>query len=161
MGAAPLPIADALVLTPLETTMISSLTRLYDIGDGSSSKQLLATILEAGTVSTGAKAVVSALKAVPGVNVAAGVLNAVTAGAIVATMGEATTRVFEHIARGERSVDDIAWVRTFVESSLARDAVRRGTKLLSKAGTGPSAREQSDIISQLVAGLMGDGGKKP
>jgi len=150
VGAAPLPIADALILTPIETGMVNALTKLYGIADENSSKALLTTILEAGTIGTAAKAAISALKSIPGVNLAAGVLNAVIAGAIVSTMGEATMRAFEHITRGDKSAEDVVWLREFLESELARNLVGYGTKLLGQvSGQKSSSEQKKELVSAL------------
>ena len=152
IGAIPLPIADATILTPVETTMIGALAKLYGIGSDSASKAMIGTILEAGTVSTAAKAAISALKAVPGINLAASVLNAAIAGSIVAVMGEASMRLFERIQRGEKTIEDIAWAKQFMESQLSKELVTKGTKLLGQV-SGTSNRDQRSSIVALLGSL--------
>lgn len=152
IGAVPLPIADATILTPVETTMIGALAKLYDVAEDSASKAMIGTILEAGTVSTAAKAAISALKVVPGINLAASVLNAAIAGSVVAVMGEATMRLFERISRGEKTVEDVAWAKQFMESQLSKDLVAKGTKLLGEV-SGSSGKEQRSSIVKLLGGL--------
>jgi uncharacterized protein (DUF697 family) len=152
VGAVPIPISDALILTPIETAEVNALATLYGIGKGSSSKKLLNTILEVGTVSTAAKAAISALKAVPGINVAASALNAAIAGGIVAAIGEATMRVFERIYLGEKTIDDTEWVQRMLESSLSKDFIARGTKVLGKISGGSAGKDQkADIAGLLVS----------
>lgn len=154
VGAVPIPISDALILTPIETSMVGALSKLYGIGDDSSSKMLFATILEAGTVSTAAKGAISALKAVPGINLAASVLNAAIAGSIVAAIGEGSTRIFERISCGEKTIDDVEWVRKFLESRLSKEMVAKGTKLLGQVPSGESANKQrTDLIKLLGSAI--------
>ena len=76
VGAIPIPIADALILSPIEVAQINSLARLYEINKDEQTKQLLNSIVEVGTVSVAAKTAISALKAIPGINIGASVLNA-------------------------------------------------------------------------------------
>ena len=157
IGAIPLPIADATILTPVETTMIGALAKLYGIGSNSASKAMIGTILEAGTVSTAAKAAISALKAVPGINLAASVLNAAIAGSIVAVMGEASMRLFERIQRGEKTIEDIAWAKQFMESQLSKELITKGTKLLGQVSGGSNREQRSSIVALLGSLAPSDG----
>ena len=157
VGAVPIPISDALILTPIETGEVNALATLYGINKDSTSKKLLSTILEVGTVSTAAKAAISALKAVPGINVAASVLNAAIAGSIVAAMGEGTMRVFKRIYLGEKTLDDTEWVKRTLESRLSKELIAQGTKLLGKVGTGSagtSGKEQRRAIVGLLTSAI-------
>lgn len=154
VAAVPIPFADAMLLTPIEGAMISGLATLYGIGKNSTSKMLFETILEVGTVSAAAKALISALKAVPGINLGAGALNAVIAGSIVIAIGEGTAAVFERIYAGEKTLDDTEWARSVIESGLSKDVVTTGTKVLSKVaalrpGSGKSQRKA-------IVGLLGE-----
>ncbi|QII83103.1 DUF697 domain-containing protein [Jeotgalibaca arthritidis] len=97
VGAIPIPIADALILSPIEVAQINSLARLYEINKDEQAKQLFNSIVEVGTVSVAAKTAISALKAIPGINIGASVLNAIMAGSIVAAIGEGCIYVFEKI----------------------------------------------------------------
>ena len=150
VGAVPMPISDALILTPVETSMIGALAKVYGIGSNSASKQLVATILEAGTVSMAAKAAIGALKAVPGINLAASVLNAAIAGSVVAIIGEGTAHVFERIHRGEKTIDDTEWARQFIESKVSKELITQGTKVLGKvSGAGSSSSQRAAIVRLL------------
>lgn len=151
VGAVPLPISDALILTPIETGLVNALATLYGIGGGSASKRLLGTILEVGTVSTAAKAAISALKAVPGINLAASVLNAAIAGSIVATIGEGTMRIFERIYLGEKTIDDVEWARELVESRLSKELVAQGTKVVGKVAGVDSSKDPLKVLTGLIS----------
>src|SRR5699024_780370 len=71
VGAIPVPFADALILTPIEVGQINALARLYEINKDEQSKQFFNSIVEVGTVSVAAKTAISALKAIPGINIGA------------------------------------------------------------------------------------------
>ena len=152
VGAVPIPISDALILTPIETAEINALATLYGIGKDSASKKLLATILEMGTVSTAAKAAISALKAVPGINVAASMLNAAIAGSIVAALGEGTIRIFERIYLGEHTLDDTEWAKKALESQLSQDLIARGTQALGRLSGVSSVSSKNQ--KKAIAGLL-------
>ena len=83
------------------------------------------SIVERGTVSTTAKATISALKAIPGINIGASVLNAIIAGAFVAAIGEGSIYIFEKIYTGEKSIEDIEWVKNVIESKLSSQFVEK------------------------------------
>ncbi len=125
VGAVPLPIADGLILSPLELAEINALASIYGINKSDNAKSLINSIVEVGTVSAAARAIISTLKAIPGINVAAAVLNAVTAGVIVAALGEGATLAFEKIYKGEKSIDDIDWVKKIIESKFAGGIIEK------------------------------------
>lgn len=119
IGAVPVPFADAMLLGPIEVAEITGIAKIYGIGKGDELNLLKNTIVEVGTVSTAAKAAISALKAIPGVNLATGIVNAVIAGGIVAALGEGSIFIFEQIALGKRDPSDIDWVKKVMEGQLA------------------------------------------
>ncbi len=154
VGAVPLPISDALILTPIETAEVNALATLYGIGKGSASKKLLSTILEVGTVSTAAKAAISALKAIPGINLAASALNAVIAGSIVAAMGEGTMHIFERIYLGEHTLDDTEWVQRALESRLSKDLIAQGTKALGRISSAGSPKPTPKTVAGILTDML-------
>lgn len=119
IGAVPVPFADAMLLGPIEVAEITGIAKIYEIGKGDELTLLKNTIVEVGTVSTAAKAAISALKAIPGINLATGIVNAVIAGGIVAALGEGSIFIFEQIALGKRDASDIDWVKKVMEGQLA------------------------------------------
>lgn len=131
VGAVPIPFADAMILTPLEVGEINAIASVYGINKDEKAKRLINSIVEVGTAGAVAKGVISALKAIPGVGAVASVVNAVTAGAIVAVLGEGSTIVFEKISRGEKSMDDIDWIKKVLESQAANKVIDKAKELLS------------------------------
>ena len=119
VGAVPIPFADALLLQPLEVAEINGIAAIYGIRKGDQVKLLKNTIVEVGTISTAAKTAISALKAIPGIGLATGVINAVIAGGIVAALGEGSIYVFEQIYLGSKDISDVDWVRKILESQFA------------------------------------------
>lgn len=155
VGAAPFPFADAAVLTPLEIGEINALAAIYGLKKGEESKKFLDTIIEVGTVSAAAKAAISALKAVPGLNIAAGVLNAAIAGSIVAAIGEGSIYAFEKVYTGERTLEDIDWLRKLMESELSKEFVAKATKVIEQVAQGSKDVDPVQLVSELVVGMFG------
>lgn len=151
VGAVPIPFADAVILSPLEVGQISALARLYEVNKDEQSKQFFNSIVEVGTVSVAAKTAISALKAIPGINIGASVLNAVIAGAIVAAMGEGAIYVFEKIYTGEKSVEDIDWVKNVMESKFSSQFIENVTVIAEQIAKNGNTKDIGKLISSLFA----------
>ena len=83
--------------------MVKAIATIYDV-DAS----ILATaIIQASIVSNTAKLALSAIKAIPGINVGAAILNAVVAGVFTVAIGETTIYVCQKINAGEIDVSQI------------------------------------------------------
>ena len=132
IGAIPISVADAPLLSGNEAGEITALARLYEIPKGEKSKQLMGTIIESGTASAAAKGAISVLKSIPGVNLVAGVLNAVIAGCFVATIGEASIYIFEQVYLGKKTAEDIDWVTKVIESKLSTELIEGATSVIKK-----------------------------
>lgn len=132
IGAIPISVADAPLLSGIEAGEITALARLYEIPKGEKSKQLMGTIIEAGTASAAAKGAISVLKSIPGVNLVAGVLNAVIAGCFVAAIGEASIYIFEQVYLGKKTAEDIDWVTKVIESKLSTEFIEGATSVIKK-----------------------------
>lgn len=130
VGAVPIPVADAMILSPLELAEVSAIARIYGIKNDEKSKQLFSSIVEVGTVSAAARALISALKSIPGLNIGASVLNAVIAGSIVAALGEGTIYIFDQIYLGKKTFQDIDWVKKVLESKLSTEVLEKAKTLL-------------------------------
>lgn len=125
VGAVPVPFADALLLQPIEVAEINGIAAIYGIRKSDQAVLLKNTIVEVGTISTAAKAAISALKSIPGLNIGASVINAVIASGIVAALGEGSIYVFEQIYLGNRDISDIDWVKKIMESQLAGSFIEK------------------------------------
>lgn len=125
VGAVPVPFADALLLQPIEVAEINGIAAIYGIRKSDQAMLLKNTIVEVGTISTAAKAAISALKTIPGLNIGMGVINAVIASGIVAALGEGSIYVFEQIYLGNRDISDIDWVKKIMESQLAGSFIEK------------------------------------
>lgn len=154
IGAIPLPFADALILAPLETTMVNALSRIYGMDKNDNAKLFLKTIVEIGTVGLVAKTAISVLKVVPGVNIAASVLNAVVAGSIVAALGEGSIIAFEQVYLGKKSVDDIDWLRKFLESTMSSQYTEKVKAVIEEIAANPDRKPISELILDAFKGLF-------
>ena len=154
VGAVPIPIADALILSPIEFAEINSIAKIYEIEESEDSKQFMNSIVEVGTASAAAKAAISALKAIPGINIAAGVLNAIVAGSIVAAIGEGSVYAFEKVYLGEKSVADIDWIRQLMESKLSGDFISKVTEAIRDIAESDTGKNTGKRIAEVVMALV-------
>lgn len=150
VGAVPIPFSDAAILTPLEVAEINAIAKVYGIENDAQSKQLFNSIIEVGTVGAAAKAAISALKAIPGINIGASVLNAVMAGCMVAALGEGTAYIFEQIYLGNKTFEDIDWVTKVLEDKLTIEFIESVKSIVKDLGekVGP------DDVAKLVAAVL-------
>lgn len=119
IGAVPIKIPDGTILAQVEMAEITALARIYGIKKDNGSAAFFETIIQIGTVGMLAKTAVSFLKTIP--NIAASVVNAVVAGAIVASLGEGCVYVFEQIYLGKKTVEDIEWLKQVMESKVVNE----------------------------------------
>lgn len=157
IGAIPIPIADAAILSPLEAAEVNAIAKVYGIHRDENSKKLLNSIIEIGTVGMAAKLAISAVKAIPGINLAASIINAVIASSIIAALGEGSIYVFEQIYLGNKSITDIDWVRRIMESKLSSEFVDKINILMSQISDNMNKKEISRLIFQaFIAGEQKD-----
>ena len=151
VGAVPIPIADAALLAPIETAELNAVAMVYGYRKDERSKLFLESIVKVGTISAAAKTIISALKAVPGLNIATSVLNAVIAGVIAATIGEATVFAYEQVYLGKKTFEDIEWVEKMVSEKLAGLKV---TELLPSILGGMGGAADHKTIAKVIMTLM-------
>jgi uncharacterized protein (DUF697 family) len=154
VGAIPIPFADAALLAPIEIAEINALAQLYGIKNQENSKDFLNSIVQVGTVSTVAKTALSALKAIPGVNLAAGVLNAIIAGGIVTAIGEGSIYAFEKVYTGEKSVEDIDWVKKVIESELSSQFVEKITVIAQQISENENIKDVGKLINDSLSSIF-------
>lgn len=146
VGAVPIPFADGIILAPLEVSMINAISNLYGIKKDTRSIKFVETIIGAGTVGLAAKTAISAIKAIPGLNLGAAVINSIIAASIVAAIGEVSILAFENINAGRKSIDDIAWVSKLVDESLSNGFAEKVSKVLGDAIQSPDPKSITKSI---------------
>ena len=105
-----------------------------------------------GTVGAAAKASISAIKAIPGINIAAAALNAVIAGVFVAIIGETSKYLFEQVYTGKRTLEDIDWAQKILESKLTNEALEKVNKLLGSVSDKTDVKEITELVKKLLTG---------
>jgi uncharacterized protein (DUF697 family) len=118
VGAAPIPVADATVLVPIQLGMMASIARIYGIDMGRATTAALAATVSATT--TGRTLVGGLLKLVPGVGtVVGGAINAGVASGITVAMGQAWLAVCIRLSQGKLNM-----VSGALDANAVRDMFR-------------------------------------
>jgi len=154
LGAVPKPLSDALILAPIELAQISALARIFQINKNENFKELIDSIIEIGTVSVGAKTVISSINANAKINITGNVMNAIISGAIVAAIGEGSIYVFDKIYTGEKSVEDIEWVKKVIESNFSSQFIENVTAIIENIAKSGNTKDISKLINALLPVLF-------
>lgn len=149
VGAVPVPFSDALILGPIELVMFNQIAKIYGVNKDNQSSNMINRMLEAGTVSVAAKTALSALKAIPGINLAASVLNAIVAGVMIASLGEASVYIFEKIYLGEKTTEDVDWVDKIIEGKIANQFLEKVQEAISKIGQNSDTNTIVQVITDI------------
>lgn len=107
--------SHALMLEPIERTMIDQIAKQYEITDDEHVQKIKDMLVDSGTVGALAAQAAKFLNnkhiSVKGLRISFGnVANAVVAGSIVAGIGESTRYIFEKIYLKDESVESTEWI---------------------------------------------------
>lgn len=150
IGAVPIPFADALILTPLETALIKGISSIYEIPKTEGSINIINKIIELGTVGAIAKGAIGVFKAIPGLNIAASAINAVIAGSIVMGLGQGCIFIFEQVYLGKKTVDDINWIKQIMESTVASMILEVINNAVTKLNDPNNHETVKDILLEVL-----------
>lgn len=147
VGAVPIPIADSAILMPLQSGLILGITKIYGIKkEDNNFKNIEDAIISSGTVTIAAKTIISALKAIPGVNLAAALINALVAAVMTAVIGEITIAIMEKVVRGEVDINDLDWMKKFAESQF----LKKVGKYIEKLGKNIDTKDPQKIGKTII-----------
>lgn len=119
VAAIPFNFADAAMLGPIELAEIEAIAKIFGINKDDESKKFIDTLVEAGTVGAAAKGILSGVKQIAKQLPVVKIANAVVAGGIVASLGEIAIYAFEQIYLGNRSLNELEWLKKLTETFLA------------------------------------------
>ena len=107
--------SQALMLEPIERTMIDQIAKQYEITDDEHVQKIKDMLVDSGTVGAMASQTAKFLNNkqfnVKGLSIRFGnIANAVVAGSIVAGIGESTRYIFEKIYLKDESVESTEWI---------------------------------------------------
>lgn len=157
IGAVPIPFPDASLLVPLETALVTGITKIYKLNqDDSAVKKFIETIIATGTVGILAKQVINAIKAIPGLaNIAADILNAIIAATIVAGIGEAMIVVMKKIEMGEIKIEEVEKAEKIVADHLNASTIKFVNSILEALNTKELKNVNLSDILQAIKNSLG------
>lgn len=156
VGAIPIPIADSIILMPLQSALIIGISKIYGMKkEDANLKNIVDVIIKSGSVTMVAKTIISGLKAIPGMNLAASLINAVVAAVITAVIGEITIAIMEKIVMGEVDPKDLDWMAKFTENEY----IKKVGKYVAKLGKNLEGEEPKNI-GEIIAKLFKEFSKK-
>lgn len=148
VGGVSLPVADGVILAPTETLEIESIAKIWGIKKDKMHEELFNTILEVGTVGAAGKLIASGLKAVPGINIGAAVINAFIAGTVIFALGQGSSYIFEQIYTGKRSASDLDWVKSVIEKNITKSSMETLAEAIKNIPKNAGTREILEIIAK-------------
>ena len=148
VGGGSLPVADGVILAPTETLEIESIAKIWGIKKDKMHEELFNTILEVGTVGAAGKLIASGLKAVPGINIGAAVINAFIAGTVIFALGQGSSYIFEQIYMGKRSASDLDWVKSVIEKNITKSSMETLAEAIKNIPKNAGTREILEIIAK-------------
>lgn len=119
----PLPIKDAVMLSPIELAEVHALARIYEIPQEESTRQILDAIIELGAISMAARGVFGVIGKGARLTLTAKVKSALIATAIVAGVGAASAYAFEQVYLGKISPDKLGIIRQIKSSDTWQETM--------------------------------------
>lgn len=154
IGAVPIPMADAPILITIQSGLVTGIRKIYGIKrSNDAGNQICEIIVQTGVTTFTAKTILSSLKAIPGLNIAASVLNAIVAGTMTVIVGEVAVEVMEKIAKGKIDASDLDWITRFAESEFQKK-VKKYIKKLGKEMKNADISKVSIIINDMVRSIF-------
>lgn len=123
VGAVPIPFPDAALLVPIETTELLALAKIYSFDKEKGKDIFIKAAIDIGGVSAIGKTIITTLKAIPGIHLAAAILNAAVAGTIVAAIGETSIFIYDQIYTGKKSFNDMEWITNILKERLSPETL--------------------------------------
>jgi len=147
--AIPVPLADSAMLVPIELAEIRFISGNYEIKNDKIIEVISESIIAGGAATVAARTALSALKAIPGLNIAAAVLNSVVGGSMAALIGECTVFICEQQYLHNRDVEnDPEWVRSAVNEKFgSSEIISRVTEIAESIG---GSKDNKNITSAII-----------
>ena len=130
--------------------MLTGVAKIYGIQDDASN-EIINTILKVGATTMAGRNLLNAIKAIPGINVAAAVLNAAVAGAITLGAGEVSNVLFQKVYNKEIELTTVDWDAEI--TNLFEDYLPGIVDALKKLSIDSNGRVELESIGKVLAAL--------
>lgn len=142
-------IADATILVPTQSLMLNQIAKTYNLNNNKQSQDVIAKLIELGTTTIVGKALIHALKAIPGISIAGSALNAGVAGIVTFALGESSINLFERIYSGEE-LSDIEQLATDIFNKYLPDLLTHLTEFIEKHKDKLTIADLKKFLSSLI-----------
>lgn len=146
--AIPLPLPDAAPLTAIEGFEIETIAGIYGLKEEYKKTGIMQYIIEAGAIAIVGKQIANILKAIPGINLAASVINSIVGGSIVAVIGKVTQYSCEQVYKGDKTIDDVDWIKKLIDNEFSK-SIQNKFK-----GIAERVQDMDEISPKEIAGII-------
>lgn len=146
--AIPIPLPDAIPLTALESFEVETIANIYGLKDSFKKTGIIQYIIEGGAIAFTGKQLTNILKAVPGINFGAIVINSVVGASIVATIGKVTQAACEQVYRGDKTIDEVDWIKKLLDSELSKGLQNKIKNI------GEKLKDNENMNPKEIAGII-------
>lgn len=153
IGATPIPGVDSILLSGIEIGLINGLAKLYGINK-EEAKLFENSLGGVVSISAIAKNIVSTLKAIPGINLGASIIQAIVAGTIVAAIGEGAIYIFEKVSIGEKSISDIDWINKVMNERFSDQFIEKVTAISKLVDKNKENKDNKLFIRELIMDMF-------
>ena len=108
--------------------------------------------MKSGAITIAAKQIITYLKAIPGLNIAASIINGIVAAVITALIGEITMVIMGKVVRGEIDRDDLDWIKKFSDAEFMKRVgkyVERLGKIIEEKDPGNFGKLIDNIVNDI------------
>ena len=111
VGAVNIPVIthDAALLIPLQSYMMKRIASVYGVGSGDRLNSVIDSVTKAGAVTIAARATISAIGAIPGLQIAGAVVNSAVAAVFTFITGEVCLELVERVYTGAIDSEKVNW----------------------------------------------------
>ena len=126
--------------------MVQSIAKIFGIGKDEEAKKFIDTLIKAGTVGAAAKSVVSGIKQLAKQIPVVKIVNAAVAGSIIAALGEVSVYAFEQIYLGNRSLDELDWLKNLVNKTLSEGVSEKLNDMVKALKESSDAKDAIKVV---------------
>ena len=134
----------------MEVGEINAIAKIYGLNNKDQLEKFKDSVKEVAAVTTAAKAIISNLKNIPGINIAGSIINAIVAGSMVAGLGECTVYAMEQVYLGRKTLDDVDWIKKLLESKFSQEFIERITKFVQELSAQGKKIELKDLVPVIL-----------
>lgn len=113
--------SDSQLLTAAETGLLFGIAKIYDIDQEAPLNSMKKMYENAQTLVGPAKMIAELINNL-GIPFGKLVINAIVTSCVILAIGEGSVYVFEKIYLGEKSIDDMDWIKNAIDSEFAKDS---------------------------------------